>query len=97
MAQALAAFHQIWVVVANRAGVEGGLTFAGGSFVVSPDGELAARLDSSAGARIDLDLDPHATANARRLYSHLRDEDGTLLLRELERTVRPDRSTGGVS
>lgn len=94
MAKALAAFHQIWVVVANRAGVEGGLTFGGGSFVVTPQGEVAARLDASAGARITLDLDPDAVASARRLYSHLRDEDGSLLLRELERTLHPDRAEG---
>jgi len=92
MATALASFHQLWVVVVNRAGVEGGLTFAGGSFVVAPDGAVAARLDAAADRRIDLELDPGATAAARRLYSHRRDEDGTLLLRELERTLRPDRA-----
>jgi len=91
MARALASFHQIWMVVANRAGVEGGLTFAGGSFVVAPDGELVRQLSREADLRIDLELDPTAVPSARRLYSHLRDEDGTLLLRELERTLRPDR------
>lgn len=90
MATALAAFHQVWVVVANRAGVEGGLTFGGGSFVVAPTGDVTARLDAQADTRIELDLDAGAVASARRLYSHLRDEDGTLLLRELQRTLHPD-------
>lgn len=91
MGSALASFHQLWVVVANRAGVEGGLTFGGGSFVVAPDGEVVARLDAAAGQRLDLELDPAAVRHARRDFAHLRDEDGTLLLRELERTLHPDR------
>lgn len=90
MARALATFHQVWVVVANRAGVEGGLTFAGGSFVVGPGGDVVARLGPTAGESIDLDLDPEAVTRARARFSHLRDEEGALLRRELDRILGPD-------
>jgi len=90
MARALATFHQLWIVVANRAGVEGGLTFGGGSFVVGPEGDVEARAGASAGDHLELDLDPASIARARTRFSHLRDEDGSLLLRELGRLVGPD-------
>lgn len=90
MASALALFHQVWVVVVNRAGVEGGVTFAGGSFVVRPDGEVVRRAGTGP-ETLSVDLDPGAVAHARRLGAHIRDEDGSLLLRELERILHPDR------
>jgi predicted amidohydrolase len=90
MASALALFHQLWVVVVNRSGAEGGITFAGGSFAIAPDGTLRARA-GHAPETLSIDLDPGEVAHARRFGAHLRDEDGTLLLRELERIVRPDR------
>jgi len=90
MARALATFHQLWIVVANRAGVEGGLTFGGGSFVVGPEGDVEARTGSAAGDHIELDLDPTSVTRARTRFSHLRDEDGSLLLRELGRLVGPE-------
>ncbi|MDT8367732.1 MAG: nitrilase-related carbon-nitrogen hydrolase [Longimicrobiales bacterium] len=89
IAVALALFHQIWVVVANRAGVERGLTFAGGSFVVAPDGACVASLPADADLSLDLTLDPEAVARARRPGSHLRDEDGTLLHAALGRLLHP--------
>jgi predicted amidohydrolase len=92
MAEALASFHQVWVAVANRSGVEGGVTFAGGSFLVAPDGSLVERLGPEAGARLETDLDRRTLQQARARFSHLRDEDGSLLLRELERTLHPDAS-----
>jgi predicted amidohydrolase len=91
MAEALASFHQVWIAVANRSGVEGGLTFAGGSFVVAPDGTLVDRLGPEAGARLEVALDPDTLRRARARFSHLRDEDGSLLLRELQDTLHADR------
>ncbi|HUH12327.1 MAG TPA: nitrilase-related carbon-nitrogen hydrolase, partial [Longimicrobiales bacterium] len=76
----------IYVALCNRVGVEGPITFAGGSLVVAPDGEVVA----AAGAgpetlRVELRADE--VARARRPYAHARDEDPRLVLRELARAV----------
>lgn len=85
LARAAAFNHGLWVVVANRVGVEEGLTFAGGSVVVSPDGAVAARAPQGETARLRISLDRAAVAAARRRFSHLRDEDPGLVARELRR------------
>ncbi len=92
MASALATFHQVWVAVVNRTGVEGGITFAGGSFAIGPDGALLGRLGPEPDGRLEVTLERETLRRARARFSHLRDEDGSLLLRELERTLR--RSSG---
>lgn len=83
LACAAAIAYGIYVVVANRVGVEGGCVFAGGSFVVAPSGEVIARADDLAEDRVTADLSLDAVAAARRPFSHLRDEDPELVLREL--------------
>lgn len=83
LACAAAVAYGIYVVVANRVGVEGGCVFAGGSFVVAPTGEVIGRADDLAEGRVTVDLSLEAVAAARRPYSHLRDEDPDLVLREL--------------
>lgn len=83
LACAAAIAYGIYVVVANRVGVEGGCVFAGGSFVVAPSGEVVARADDLAEDRVTVDLSLEAVAAARRPFSHLRDEDPRLVLREL--------------
>lgn len=88
MAVVTAQIYGIYVVVANRIGVEGGVTFAGGSFAVDPAGEVVARAPADEEKCLLVDLDLAEVARARRGYSHLRDEDPALLLRELERLLR---------
>lgn len=83
LACAAAIAYGIYVVVANRAGVEGGCVFAGGSFVVAPTGEVVARADDMAEDRLTVELSLGSVAAARRPFSHLRDEDPGLVLREL--------------
>jgi N-carbamoylputrescine amidase len=66
-----------YVALCNRVGDEGGLAFAGESFVVDPEGRIAAR--SPAGAEdlllCEIDLDLCQRSTARRLFwEHRRPE-----------------------
>jgi predicted amidohydrolase len=75
--------HGIFVVLANRSGVEDGITFAGGSMVVGPNGAILAEADELEEERLDVVLDPDAIARARRPFAHWRDEDVGMLRRAL--------------
>ena len=84
IARTYAQLYGIYVIVCNRCGVEGGITFAGESFVVAPDTKVIARAGVAEEIlQVELSLD--AVASARTPYAHLRDEDASLALRELER------------
>jgi predicted amidohydrolase len=83
-----AQLYGIYVAYANRVGVEGAVTFAGGSLIVAPDGAVLARADDTAEVFLEAELTRAALAAARRPYSHARDDDAHLVLRELRRTLR---------
>jgi predicted amidohydrolase len=87
LAVAAATAYGVYVVVANRVGVEGAAVFAGGSFVVGPDGRVLARADDLAEDRVTVDLSLGEVARARRPYSHARDEEPHLVARELARIL----------
>lgn len=88
LACAAAVAYGVYVALANRVGVEGSCTFAGGSLVVGPDGSVAARADDRDEDRLTVDLSLERVAAARRPFSHLRDEDPHLVRRELDRLLR---------
>ena len=88
MGEAVSYFSSAFVVYVNRAGVEDGVTFAGGSFVYAPGGVLAGRA-----AALDPDLaivnvDLAAVREARRRWLFRRDERPDAVWRSLERIVR---------
>jgi len=83
LVRATALLHGIFVVLVNRAGWEEGVTFAGGSMVAAPDGEILARGAQGEPDRLHVKLERSALRRARRPFSHLRDEDPELLLRGL--------------
>ena len=87
LARAAAAAYGVYVALANRVGVEGPCVFAGGSLIVAPGGAVLARGDDLAADRPTADLSLETVAAARRPYSHARDDDPRLVLRELERLV----------
>lgn len=92
LAVAAATAYGVYVVVANRVGVEGGAVFAGGSLIVGPDGAVLARGDDLHKDRVTADLSLDAVARSRRPYSHARDEDPRLVLRELARIVAEEEA-----
>lgn len=91
IARATALIHGIWLVVANRSGVEGPVTFAGSSFVVAPDGTVVHRCGTGTETS-DLVLRRSAIREARATFSHLRDARPGLVQAELERLTSRNRS-----
>jgi predicted amidohydrolase len=87
LARAAAIAYGVYVVLANRVGVEGPFCFAGGSMIIAPDGAVLARADDLAEDRIDAELSLDAVAAARRPSSHVRDDDPHLVARELARIL----------
>ena len=85
IARATAQLYGIYLALANRCGVEGGVTFAGGSLVVGPSGEVLARAGSARPETLHATLDPDVLAGARRPGFHGRDDDPALVARELGR------------
>ena len=74
------------MVVCNRCGVEGGVTFGGESFAIAPDTTVSARagIDEE---QFAVSLDMAALASARTPYAHGRDEDAAFAVRELQRIM----------
>lgn len=85
IARTTAQLYGIYVALCNRAGVEGAVTFAGGSLVAAPDGSLLARAADRGEEVLRVDLSQAALSAARRPYGHDRDDDARLVIRELER------------
>lgn len=87
IAAAAAHAYGVYVAVANRVGVEGGVTFAGGSFVVDPFGAVVVRGDDGGSDRPTAELSLEHVARARQPFSHARDEDPRLVAREISRIL----------
>ncbi len=90
--------HGVYVLLACRTGVEGGVTFSGCSMVSDPTGTIFARAPEMEDARLEVTLDKEAIRRARASFSHLRDEDPSLVQREVQRIVssgsKPDETPG---
>ena len=88
MGEALSYFSTAFVVYANRAGVEDGVTFAGGSFVFAPGGRLLGRAAAAEPDLLVVPADPASVGRARRRWLFKRDEKPEAIWRSLERIVR---------
>jgi predicted amidohydrolase len=88
MARATAEVYGIYVAIANRVGVEGGVTFAGGSLVVGPDGAVRARAGADGPARLDVELREADLFAARRPFAHIRDDEPGLVREALANLAR---------
>jgi predicted amidohydrolase len=89
IARTTAQLYGIYVALCNRVGVEGGVTFAGGSLIVGPDGEVLCRADDEEEVTITTELRLDELARARRPYAHARDDDAALVVRALSRELLP--------
>jgi predicted amidohydrolase len=88
IARVTAQVYGIYVALANRTGVEGGVTFAGGSLIVGPAGDVVARAGSTEEAVLEAEISTAEVERARRPYHHARDDDPRLVRRELTRLLR---------
>lgn len=80
-----AELYGMYVAVANRVGVEGGVTFAGGSLIADPGGRIIAEAGSDGEELLEVELDPQEIARSRGRGGHFRDDDPHFTLRELRR------------
>jgi len=88
MGQAISYFSSAYVIYCNRVGIEDGATFAGGSFIYTPDGQLNLKLpylepDFSL-QEINLDL----IRIARKNRPYKRDDRPEAIWRSLGRLIR---------
>jgi predicted amidohydrolase len=88
MGEVISFFSTAFVVYANRAGSEDGVTFAGGSFVYAPGGRLAAKAPYAETDLLVCPVDLAAVREARRTWLFKRDERPEAIWRSLERIVR---------
>jgi predicted amidohydrolase len=88
MGQAISYFSSAFVIYCNRVGLENGVTFAGGSFIYNPDGQLlfkAPYLEDDFSLReIDLDL----IRKARKNRPYKRDDRPEVICYSLGRLLR---------
>jgi predicted amidohydrolase len=87
IARTTAQLYGVYVALANRTGVEGAVTFAGGSLIAGPDGSVMARADEESDALLEVELRASELERARRPYAHGRDDDARLIMRELGRLL----------
>lgn len=90
-----ARFQTVFVVYVNRVGVEDGMHFSGGSFVVNPLGDLIGRAPALKETIRLIALSRSALRRARTLYPLLRDERGDVVLREMVRLESRSGQTAG--
>ena len=90
LAIAAAVSYGVYVALANQAGADGPLVYAGGSLIVAPGGEVLARGTDFGEDRPTADLSLDAVAAARRPYAHARDDDPRLVAREIARILGED-------
>ncbi len=88
MGEAVSHFSTAFVLYCNRVGSEEGVTFAGGSFVFSPEGTLLARAPDVDEAVLACDLDLGLVRDVRKRWTFKRDERPEIVLHSLERIVR---------
>jgi predicted amidohydrolase len=85
MACTAAQLYGVYVALCNRVGVEGGVSFAGGSVIAGPDGSVLARADDSSECVLTAEISQAALERSRVPYFHGRDDDPYLVIRELQR------------
>ncbi|HUF13581.1 MAG TPA: nitrilase-related carbon-nitrogen hydrolase [Longimicrobiales bacterium] len=85
MASVYARVFGIWIALANRAGVEEGVTFAGGSLIAAPDGSLIASAPEGEVAVVGTTLDRGELARLRTPAWHGRDDRPLVVARALLR------------
>ncbi|HSJ31164.1 MAG TPA: nitrilase-related carbon-nitrogen hydrolase [Longimicrobiales bacterium] len=85
IARTTAQLYGIYVALCNRTGVEGAVTFAGGSLVAGPDGGVLARAADRGEEILAVELRRSALQGAARPYAHARDDDARLVVREIRR------------
>ena len=83
--QASALCNNVYTIMANRVGVEDGVTYWGGSAVFSPDGNRIKSGKYFEEEEIEINLPLSAVRRVRALSPNAKDENNDLILREIKR------------
>jgi NAD+ synthase (glutamine-hydrolysing) len=82
-----AQYLTVYVVFANRVGLEDGIAFWGGSEVIGPDGTVIARATEFEPELLVAEIDPELVARERVRNPLLRDERPDLVFRALAKRM----------
>ncbi len=88
MGESTAYFATAFVLYCNRVGIEDGMTFAGGSFIFNPRGEMLARAAELDEEFLVCEMDLSLIRQARKSWTFKRDDRPEMMLHALERIVR---------
>ena len=84
----IARMQQCWVVFVNRVGVEAGVTFWGGSQVISPSGEVVSVAPKWEECLQVVEIDVHEAKRRRRSMPLVNEARLGLIGREVDRLIR---------
>jgi len=87
MGETISRFSQSFVIYANRVGSEDGKSFAGGSFIYSPAGQLLAKASYSEEEFLVREVDIQEIREMRRKWPYKRDEKPEIICEALKRIV----------
>jgi predicted amidohydrolase len=88
MSRTYAMLFSVYVAFINRTGNEDGLSYWGGSELVSPEGKVLCNAPNFEEATLDAVIDLNAVKRARLRSSHFLDEDVRWLDSELQRILK---------
>ena len=81
-------FSQAFYFYANRVGIEDGKSFAGGSFIYNPAGQLIAKASYTDEELLIKDINLGEIRELRKKWPYKRDEKPEIILESLQRIVR---------
>jgi len=90
MGEAISRFSTVFLIYCNRVGFEDGKSFAGGSFVYSPEGKLISKASYVEEDLLIEELDPTLLKKARKKLFYKRDNKPEVIWRSLNKVVAKD-------
>lgn len=90
MGEAMSRFSQAFYFYANRVGVEDGKTFAGGSFIYNPAGQLIAKASYTEEELLIKEIDLKEIRELRKKWPYKRDEKPEIICEALKRIISKD-------
>lgn len=90
MGETISRFSQAFVIYANRVGSEDGKSFAGGSFIYSPAGQLMTKASYCNEELLIQDIDINEIREIRKKWPYKRDEKPEIICEALKRIISKD-------
>lgn len=88
MGEAISRFSQVFLLYCNRVGFEDGKSFAGGSFIYNPVGQLLARASYTDEEFLVQEIDLGEIRAMRKKWPYKRDDKPEIILEALKRIIK---------